>query len=274
MASKVAIVTGASSGIGAEISLQLSAKGYVVFMAARRAEKLAEVAELCNAAGGQAIAVQTDVTDQSQVEALVARAVDEFGRVDVMVNNAGYGVSGRVAEITDDQMRRIFDVNFFGLWYGCQAVAPVMIAQRSGHIFNVSSVIGKRGTPFNGAYCATKFAVCGLSDSMRIELAAHNVKVTTVCPGMTDTPFFDAVDRSSSTRKSSSRDKSRFKALRTMQPAAHVARKVIVAIGKNRPEMVFTPGGKLMAFLSALSPRLVDYMMKLYMGDTLDSKKP
>ena len=164
MASKVAIVTGASSGIGAEIAIQLSAAGYVVFLAARRAEKLAEVAELCNAAGGQATTVQTDVTDRSQIEALVGGAVDEFGRVDVMVNNAGYGVSGRVTEITDDQMRKIFDVNFFGLWYGCQAVAPVMIAQESGHIFNVSSVIGKRGTPFNGAYCATKFAVCGLSD--------------------------------------------------------------------------------------------------------------
>ena len=108
---------------------------------------------------------------------------------------------------------------------------------------------------------------------MRIELAAHNVKVTTVCPGMTDTPFFDAVDRSSSTRKSSSRDKSSFKAVRTMQPAAHVARKVVAAIGKNKPEMVFTPGGKFMALMSALSPRLVDYMMKIYMGDMLAPKK-
>ncbi len=270
---KIAIVTGASSGIGAEIAIGLSARGYVVFLAARRAEKLAEVAELCNAAGGRAIAVQTDVADKSQVEALVARAVDEFARVDVMVNNAGYGVSGRVAEITDDQMRKVFDVNFFGLWYGCKAVAPVMIAQRSGHIFNVSSVIGKRGTPFNGAYCATKFAVCGLGDSMRIELAAHNVKLTTVCPGMTDTPFFDAVDRSSSARKSSSRDKSSFKALRTMQPAGHVAKKVIAAIGKNKPEMVFTIGGKFMAILAALSPRLVDRMMKIYAADLLNPKK-
>lgn len=271
MASKVAIVTGASSGIGAQIAIQLSARGYVVFLAARRLAKLAEVAELCNAAGGQATAVRTDVADRSQVESLVARAVDEFGRVDVMVNNAGYGVTGRVADITDHQMRRIFDVNFFALWYGCQAVAPVMIAQRSGHIFNVSSVIGKRGTPFNGAYCATKFAVCGLSDSMRIELAEYNVKVTTVCPGLTDTPFFDAVDRDVDRRESRG-DKSSFKAVRTMQPAAHVARKIVAAVGKNKPEMVFTPGGKFLALMSALSPRFVDYMMKIYLRNLLRSK--
>ena len=160
-------------------------------------------------------------------------------------------------------MREILDVNFLGVFHGCKAVAPVMISQRSGHIFNVSSVIGKRGTPFSGAYCATKFAVCGLTDSLRVEMQPYNVKVTSVCPGLTDTEFFDKVEGGSRRHKSS------FRAVRTMQPPVHVARKIVRAIGKNTPEMVFTPGGKFLVLVSALWPRIADKMIRLYHDDLI-----
>ncbi len=257
----VAIVTGASRGIGKEVALALARRGYAVFLGARGVERLEEAGRCCTAAGGEARAIQTDVSDCGQVEALVKAAVDEFGRVDVMVNNAGFGVHARVHETTEDQMRRIFDVNFFGVFHGCRAVAPVMIRQRSGHIFNVSSVIGKRGTPFNGAYCATKFAVCGLTDSMRVEMKPHGVRVTCVCPGLTDTEFFEHVEGGTARKKSS------FKRLRTLQPPSVVARKIVATIGKDTPELVFTTGGRFLALVGALSPRLTDMMMQVYSKD-------
>jgi len=258
---KVAIVTGASSGIGLHTALALAREQYVVCLTARRADKLQAAAERCRALGGQARAAEADVSDQQQVEGLVKQVADEFGRIDVMVNNAGYGVHARVTDTTDQQMRDIFDVNFFGVFYGCKAVAPVMIAQRSGHIFNVSSVIGKRGTPFNGAYCATKFAVCGLTESLRVEMRPYNVNVTSVCPGLTDTEFFEKVQGGSRRHKSS------FKVVRTMQPASHVAEKIVRAIGKNKPELVFTPGGKFLVLVSTLWPKFADKLMGIYHDD-------
>ena len=172
----VAIVTGASSGIGMETALALARRGYAVALAARRKDRLEEVARECAQAagteGGPSLddypAVPTDVADQRQVEDLVAQTMKKFARVDVLVNNAGFGLFDRVHETSDADMRRIFDVNFFGVFYGCRAVAPVMIAQQRGHIFNIASIIGKRGSPFHGAYSASKFAVIGLTDAMRV----------------------------------------------------------------------------------------------------------
>jgi len=260
---RAAIITGASSGIGWETAIELAKRRYAVYLAARRTDRLETLAQRCRTAGGDPRIVPTDVTDQAQVERLVATAHSDFDRVDVMVNNAGFGVHARVAETTDDQMRRIFDVNFFGVFYGCKAVAPVMVRQRSGHIFNVSSVIGKHGTPFNGAYCATKFAVCGLTDSLRVEMIPFNVRVTAVCPGLTDTEFFGKVEGRGDRKKIS------FEWLRTMQTPAYVARRIAQSVGKNVPEMVFTPGGKILTKISALAPRLADRMMKVYHDDII-----
>jgi short-subunit dehydrogenase len=265
---RVAIVTGASSGIGAETALAFARRGYAVVLAARRADRLEEVAQRCRAAGSrkgqsgtpEALVVPTDVTQEEQIQALVARAVERFGRVDVMVNNAGIGLFQRVHETTDEEMRAIFAVDFFGVFYGCKAVAPVMIAQRSGHIFNVSSVIGKRGTPFHGAYCGAKFAVMGLSEALRVEMMPHDVRVTAVCPALTDTEFFQHSRRGQSARSS-------FQRFKGLTPPAAVARRIVASVGKNRPEIVFSAGGKFLVLLSALWPRLADRFMKSYHDD-------
>ncbi len=261
---QVAVVTGASSGIGRETALALARRDYVVLLAARRVEKLQEVAEACRQAGGEARVVPTDVASRQQVEALVNAACDEFGRIDVMVNNAGYGIFKSVVETTEQEMRDILAVNFLGVFFGCQAVAPVMIRQRRGHIFNVSSVIGKRGTPFHGAYCATKFAICGLTDSLRVEMMPHDVRITCVCPALTETEFF-AQSRGGSAAKSS------FQRFKGMMPARRVGEKIARSVGKSRPEMVFSAGGKLLALIAALSPRLADAMMKVYHDDLVKS---
>jgi NAD(P)-dependent dehydrogenase (short-subunit alcohol dehydrogenase family) len=271
---RVAVITGASSGIGWEAALAYARKGWAVVPAARRADRLEELARLCRQAGGEALAIPTDVTRQEQVEALVARAAGEYGRIDVLVNNAGFGQGGRVHEITDRQMREVFDVNFFGVFYGCKAVAPIMIRQRSGHIFNVSSVIGKRGTPMNGAYCATKFAVAGLTESMRVELAEWKVRVTLVCPGLTDTEFFDRVRGvEGSAKGDSSTAKDSFKHLRTMMPASAVARRIVRATGRNVPEMVLTLGGKALVAAACRWPKFTDWLMGFYRDDLKKREK-
>ena len=255
---RVAIVTGASAGIGMETALALARRRCAVVLAARRADRLEDVARQCASAGGQAMVAVTDVADSEQVDRLVAAAMDAYGRIDVMVNNAGYGLYARVHETTEDQMRRIFDVNYFGVFFGCRAVAPIMIRQRSGHIFNVSSVIGKRGSPFNGAYCATKFALCGLTDSLRVEMMPYGVHVTSVCPGLTDTEFSRHIEGGSR------RDRSSFRRLCGLQSARVVGRKIASTVGKRKAELVFTAGGRALVFLSAMFPGLTDRMMKLY----------
>ncbi len=260
MVQRAAIVTGASSGIGMETALALARHGYAVVLAARRADRMEQVARQCRSAGAEALTVPTDVADPQQVEALVARTVEQFGRVDVMVNNAGFGLFARVHETSAQDLHALFETNFFGVFYGCKAVAPVMIRQHSGHIFNVSSVVGKRGTPFHGGYSATKFAVCGLTDSMRVELRPYSVRVTCVCPGLTATEFFDHSSRGRAARSS-------FQRFKGLMPAATVARGIVAAIGKNRPEIVFSFGGKMLALMAALSPRLTDAAMNLYYAD-------
>ena len=259
---RVAIVTGASSGIGMHTALAFAKRGYAVVLAARRLEKLQEVAEACQAAGSRdaPLVVPTDVADRQQVQAMVNKAVEKFGRIDVMVNNAGFGQFGRVHELSDEQIRAIFDVNFFGVFYGCKAVVPVMRRQRSGHIFNVSSVIGKRATPFHGAYCATKFAVIGLTEALRVEMAPFNVRVTCVCPALTATEFFEKSRGGRSTQ-------SRYVRPESMTQPEKVARKIARTVGRRKPELVFTAGGRFLAVLGALWPAAADRIMKFYYID-------
>lgn len=268
MDNPVVIITGASSGIGMETALAFAAAKSRLVLAARRADRLQEVARRCEALGAAALAVPTDVAVRSQVDDLVKRAVDAHGRVDVMVNNAGYGMQARVHEIDEQELRNIFEVNFYGLWYGCRAVAPIMIAQKSGHIFNVSSVIGKRATPFNGGYSATKFAVSGLTEAMRVEMAHYDVHVTLVCPGLTATEFFDNV------RGGSARAKSSFVNLRTMVPPSLVAGRIVKYAGRRKPELVFTRGGRFLVLVAALWPALADHMLKYYHDDLMKGFEP
>ncbi len=257
---KVAAVTGASSGIGQETALAFARRGWAVALAARRVERLEAVAQQCRAAGGQALVVPTDVADRAQVEALVARTVEAFGRLDAMVNNAGYGLFGQTVELDEAQLRRILDVNVMGVWYGMVAAVRVMRRQGGGHIFNVSSVIGKRGTPMHGGYCASKFAVSGLSESARVELRPEGIWVTLVCPALTETEFFS---HGSMARRAGSTF-NRYS--RKMSPRP-VGEAIARQAGRYRAEMVFTAGGKFLNWVSTLAPGLTDRMMELYRRD-------
>jgi NAD(P)-dependent dehydrogenase (short-subunit alcohol dehydrogenase family) len=189
LSGKVAVVTGASSGIGEATARALAARGAAVVLAARNEEKILFLEREISAAGGSALAVTTDVTDEASVESMVERAVGELGSLDVLINNAGLGLSGRVAELRPDDLRYLFEVNVLGPLTCIRAALPRM--ERGGRIVNVSSVVGKRAIPKVGGYCATKSALNALSDSLRVEVADRGIAVTTVYPGTTRTAFRD-----------------------------------------------------------------------------------
>ncbi len=175
--SAVALVTGASSGIGAETALLLKASGLRVYAAARRLERMQPLADQ----GIQALSM--DVTDDSSMTAGVGQIIAETGRIDVLVNNAGYGSYGSIEDVPIDEARRQFEVNVFGLARLIQLVVPQMRAQGRGRIINISSIGGKFYEPLGGWYHAAKFAVEGLSDSLRIELRPFGIDVVIIEPG-------------------------------------------------------------------------------------------
>lgn len=173
----VVLITGASSGIGHATALALAARGWIVYGAARRVDRMQEL----EAAGCQVIAM--DVTDDASLRAGVDRIIREQRRVDVLVNNAGYGSYGALEDVPIDEARRQFEVNVFGLARLSQLVIPTMRALGRGRIINVSSIGGRIYEPIGSWYHATKFAVEGLSDSLRIELAPHGIDVVIIQPG-------------------------------------------------------------------------------------------
>jgi len=173
----VALVTGASSGIGKATALRLATLGFTVYAAARRVERMSDLAD-------HGIRVESlDVTDDGSMVAVVEKIVSEQGRIDVLVNNAGYGSYGAVEDVPIAEARRQFDVNVFGLARLTQLVLPHMRAQRDGYIVNISSMGGKIWEPLGGWYHAAKFAVEGLSDCLRAEVAEFGIKVVVVEPG-------------------------------------------------------------------------------------------
>ncbi|QDQ26993.1 SDR family NAD(P)-dependent oxidoreductase [Chitinimonas arctica] len=187
--SKTWFITGAGRGIGAEIARAVLANGDQLVATGRNRAQLDKVfAEF----GGQTLALELDVTQADQAHAAVAAALDRFGRIDVLVNNAGYGQLGLFEEVDADAIERQFATNVFGTMHVCRAVLPVMRRQRSGRVFNFSSMGGVLGFAGASIYCASKFAVEGYSESLAAELAPFGIHLTLVEPGFVRTDFLDA----------------------------------------------------------------------------------
>jgi NADP-dependent 3-hydroxy acid dehydrogenase YdfG len=184
---KTAVVTGASSGIGEATVRALVAEGAAVVAGARRKERLEELVEEVTQVGGKMVGVECDITDEKQAQDLVRRAVEEFGRIDVLVNNAGIMLLSKIERGLSDEWRRMFDVNVMGLLYATHAAIRYMKEQGSGHIVNISSVAGRRVRPTTGVYSGTKFAVNAISEALRQELLEDSVRVTVIEPGVVET---------------------------------------------------------------------------------------
>lgn len=185
----VAFVTGASSGIGAELSLELARRGYTVGCFARSADKLDEVVRTIESDGGKAIALPGDVTIPENLEAARDKLTETFGAADLVVANAGVGLTGPVHRIPTEKTREVFVVNVIGAVQTIELFLPAMLERGSGHVAGVSSLAAFRGFPKNGAYCASKAALAIYLESLRCELRRRGIFVTTICPGFVRTPM-------------------------------------------------------------------------------------
>ncbi len=184
---KVVVITGASSGLGAAAARHLSASGASVVLGARRVDRLRGLSEELTTRGGKALVVETDVTDRAQVKRLVEHAVTGFGRIDVMINNAGLMPQSLLERLKIDEWDRMVDVNIKGVLYGIAAALPYMQQQKSGHFINVSSVAGHKVRPGGTVYSATKHAVRVISEGLRQEVKPYNIRTTVISPGAVDT---------------------------------------------------------------------------------------
>lgn len=192
---KVIIITGGSSGIGESTAIHLASLGGLISLGARRKERLDAIVQKIKDAGGKAEAFITDVTKKEEVQLLVQNTVKVYGRIDVMINNAGIMPLSRLEELQYDEWDRMIDTNIKGILYGIGAVLPFMKEQQSGHIINVASVAGHRVPIGNGSalYSATKFAVRAISEGLRQEVKAYNIRTTIISPGAIKTELPDTV---------------------------------------------------------------------------------
>ena len=190
---KVVVITGASSGLGEATARHLAERGATVVLGARRADRIEALVKELVAAGKEALAVQTDVTDAAEVRALVEAAVSRFGRVDVMLNNAGLMPLAPLDRLRIDEWDRMIDVNIKGVLYGIAAALPHMKRQGFGQIINVSSVAGHKVGPNNVVYSATKHAVRVITEGLRQEVNVHNIRTTVISPGAVSTELLEHI---------------------------------------------------------------------------------
>lgn len=252
---QVVLVTGASSGIGAELARQFAAAGARVALAARDADALTQVAAECRAQGREALVVPTDITEEAACRAMVERTVAHFGRLDVLVNNAGMSMSARFDELQDlSVFERLWRVNVLGSVWSTAFALPHLKSSR-GRIVAVSSLAGLTGVPKRSAYSASKHAMAGFFDALRIELRDHGVSVTVVYPGFV---------RSDINRRALSADGTPFgeraylRQPRETMETAECARQILRATAARHRDLVMTLAGKMGRILKWLTPGFVD----------------
>ena len=189
MKDKVVIITGAGRGIGKAIALSFAREQSRLVLAARTKTEIEKVADEVKREGADVLVVPTDVTKEDQVDRLVKSAHSAFGRIDVLVNNAGFGIFSKVAEMKTDDFQSMFDVNIRGVFFCTRAVLPCMTRQKDGVIVNIASLAGRNALVGGAGYCATKWALIGFARSLMLEVREHNIRVITICPGSVDTSF-------------------------------------------------------------------------------------
>ena len=265
VADKIIIITGASSGIGRATALALARERATLVIVARRRHLLVQLEEEIRRAGGAAFSLNLDLGQRTNVETMVRSTCDRFGRIDVLINNAGFGFWGTVENTPQAAVRDIFDVNFAAPLLASQLVIPIMRAHGGGHIINVSSVAGKRGLPLSGIYCATKFALQGITESLRLEVKNDGIHVSIISPASTETEFGANVRRGDVKRT--------FKPAGQIQSAEEVAEAIVRCIKKPKLEVYPNRLSRALVWANALAPSLVDKVMIRYLRDRLNAVK-
>ncbi len=253
---QVAIVTGASAGIGKSLALVLASQGAKVVIAARRLERLEEVAAECRRRGGEALVVPTDVSDEAQCKVLIEKTIAAYGRLDMLINNAGLAASARFDEFPDLRLfKHTLDVNFLGAVY-CTYYALPYLKQSRGRIVAISSLGGKAALPYNTPYCSSKYALHGFYDVLRMELDQQGVSCTVICPSWVATEFHEAqLTKDSVPRGARGRA---YYTKRTMT-ADRCAQITLNAALKRRREVLMAPG-PLAVWFKVLAPGFVDWL--------------
>lgn len=252
---RVAIITGASAGIGRACAEHFAREGMAVVLAARRADRLDAATRTIRATGGRAEAVTADVTSETDMEQLVAHAQRTFGALDVMVCNAGFGYYGTVEETPPEVMRRMMEVNFIGTYLGARAALPVFRRQGRGHLIIVSSIVGRRGISQMSGYSATKAAQVGFAESLRSEFGGTPIHVSVVFPISTETEFRHAMERDYGHTVAGIGPK---------QTADHVARAMVKCLRRPRPEVYPHAPSRALTILNAAAPALTDRLVRKY----------
>ena len=246
---QVAIVTGASSGIGRATALALAREGACVALAARRAEALEELAQEIRSSGTKALVLQTDVTRKDQVERMVQEVLATWGRVDILISNAGEYIRSPIVDVEPDELQRSLDVNFFGGVYCIKAVLPQMLTQRSGQIVAVTSMDGKIGLPPDAPYVAAKFALTGFLEVLRQEVSDRGITVSNVMPGRVDTVMIQHL---------------RFSWISPKISSERVAHAILGAIRTRKAIVIVPPQARLLYYINVLAPRLSDRLARFF----------
>lgn len=252
LSSRVVLITGASAGVGAATARALAETGCRLALVARRQERLEELArELKSRHNTEALVHAADLEEPEQVRGMVEATARHFGRLDVLINNAGLLRMAPLLAMPLDDMKHLMDTNFWPIIHAVRAAAPLMARQGGGHIINIASGAARRGLPYMAVYAATKWALAGLTEGLRIELAASNIRFTTVYPGVIDTDMPRNVDRSRLPPEYPDHESSRM-------PVERVARAIVRAVRK-RPVEVYVPWWlRPAAWLCTISPALLD----------------
>jgi len=251
---RTVLVTGASSGIGRETALAFAAAGANLVLVARRAKLLAKVAAEARKLGAATLVATADVTQPEAVTAAFRKAVKRFGTVDIVVNNAGVLIPAKVVDLRSSDLQRMLDVNLIGALHVMQAAVEVMRGQGAGHIVNVGSLAGRRGFSPLGGYCATKFALVGLTEALRTELVGERIHVSLVLPGVVDTPMAAVAQADPETAEV-------WPDALTMPPS-WVVWSIFLAIRFRLAEIAVPPGSALIEKLAALAPGATDTLLR------------
>lgn len=253
-ANQVVIITGASSGFGLAAAQAFHREGARVVMAARNHLRLAQAAAGLQRQGGQEpLSFPCDVSNRADVDELIAAALARFNRIDILINNAGYGLIAPVESIPIEDAKALFGTNFFGAVNCAQAVLPHLKRQRSGHIVNMSSVAGLRGIPNSSMYCASKAALLAFSDAIRLEVKPYGIFVTTLCPSRTnDTPFVAHAKKYGPIEL--------YKLPETLTTSM-VVQALLRAVVRRKRTVIVPFHARLMHTLNKFAPRVMDHIL-------------
>lgn len=260
---KVALVTGASSGIGEAIAIALAREGATVILTARDQNRLDEVRQRCEQAGGQAWTHAAEITDESQVRALAEAVHARHPALDLLINNAGVVMGGFVWEVEPEDWRRLYEINVMGVVHGVRAFIPKMIARaQGGQVVNVASVAGYVGSRGMGTYSASKFALMGLSESLRLELYRHRIGVSVICPEYVKTPIQGKVKLVGALSSPEARKRVEAEFARATLNADMVAARTLQAIRANEAVVPVGKQARMARWVKRLAPSLLERMLR------------